>query len=124
MNKIYYLKDELLYLKERNKDKVKIDSSVKYIVSVVDGNGCYYVKENEVKVKLSDYVVDDLVESDKAIIMPEEAKYQTQELVKGWYEDYYDTVTDWDGYNASYDKYNEKMNTEICIRLEKLLQQM
>jgi hypothetical protein len=112
LNKIYYLKDESLYLKERDKDKVKIDSSVEYIVSTIDGNGCYYVKENEVKVKLSDYVVDDMAEADKAITMPEEEKYQKEELVQGWYEDYYETVTDWDGYNASYDKYNEKLQRD------------
>lgn len=113
LNKIYYLKDDSLYMKERNKDKVKISSNVKSIVSIINSSGCYYTKEDEINVKLSDYVMDDLAQSDKAMIMPTEEKYQTQELVQDpYYDDYYNTVTDWDAYNAEYDIYNAKLQRD------------
>lgn len=112
LNKIYYLKDDSLYLKERNKDKVKISSNVKSFVSVIDSNKCYYTKEDEETRKLSDFVTDDLAQSDKSITMPTEEKYQTKELVKNSYADYYNTVTDWDGYYASSDIYNAKLQRD------------
>ena len=69
--KVYYSKDEALYLKEFDKDKVKIASDVEQLVSVVDGKSVYYLKTEEVTNKLSTFINDDMVASDKALQEPE-----------------------------------------------------
>jgi len=95
-------------LKERDKDKVKIASDVSSVVSITDSD-YYYVKKEDTKVKLADYVLDDLAESDKAMTEPKSENYQKEEV---WDNSFIYTTTDYTAYNAAYNKYNEKLNRD------------
>jgi len=96
--KVYYLKDNSLYLKENNKDKVKISSDVTWVVSVVDESSLYYLKSDKVYSGLDSFIEDDYSESDNQIsepalpVYPEEPQYPNQNdyilcmvfLLLGW----------------------------------------
>ncbi len=109
LNKMLYRKNGSLYLKEKGKDKVKIASDVDFSVSMTNTGEYYYIKSRDFNIKLSDFVEDDLALSDEDISEPIKEDYQTQQLVEGWYSDYYKTVTDWDAYYDAQDRYREKI---------------
>jgi hypothetical protein len=114
LSRIYYTKDGSLYMKERGKDKVKLASDVSRVVSVIDGTGVYYMKTEQIKHKLEDYVIDDMLESDSSIKIPDLPSlddYQEYKYVEDyWYGGYWDYETDWDAYNEAYEKYTEEMS--------------
>ena len=84
------------------------------VVSVIDGTGVYYMKTEQIKHKLEDYVIDDMLESDSSIKIPDLPSlddYQEYKYVEDyWYGGYWDYETDWDAYNEAYEKYTEEMS--------------
>ena len=80
-----------------------------FSVSMTNTGEYYYIKSRDFNIKLSDFVEDDLALSDEDISEPIKEDYQTQQLVEGWYSDYYKTVTDWDAYYDAQDRYREKI---------------
>lgn len=128
--KIYYTKDDSLYLKEFGKNKEKITSDFESLVSVVDKSSVYYLKKEEVVNKLSNYIKDDMIDEDKEEILlpepnyseepryPSEYDYQTEVWVDSYWGysrhpetnewGYWDTVTDEEAYRAAIEEYNIK----------------
>lgn len=86
---IYYCKNDDLYLKKADSEKIKIDSKILNVILVCDDGGVYYTKENELKGTgtLMDYIndPDGLAESD-------------EETTDSYYSYYYEA-----------DKYNEAL---------------
>lgn len=127
--KVFYLKDDNLYVKENNKDKVKIASKVSNVISVVNEKSVYYIKEEEVKVSLDKFVADDLLDTDKAIVEPATPSYPDEPIYpdmsdytyQKWYSSYWGyeynsdldewgywiEETDWDRYNEAIDQYKK-----------------
>ena len=107
LSRIYYIKEGSLYYKNGNKEKEKIDGDVSRLVSYTEKGTGYYLKETSDEVALSDYVTDDMKDSDAAMaepIAPDIADYQTQVENEWWGTT---TETDWDAYNAARTAYNE-----------------
>ena len=58
--KVFYIKDEALYLKEAGRDSVRIANNVWSLTTINNGTSAYLLKANEVTKKLSEFVDDDL----------------------------------------------------------------
>jgi len=128
--RVYYSKDEVLYLKEFGKERVKISSDVNKVVSIVDGKSVYYLKTDEVTNKLSALVNDDLFTIDRDLTEPVEPQtdpkpehplerdYQNRIWKPNYWglEYNYSTreyghwvkETDYEAYNAACDKYEKE----------------
>jgi len=123
--KLYYLKEDTLYFKEYKKEKVKIASKVAQVISVINDTSIYYLKTEEVKTKLSDFISDDMADGDRSItaippapLYPNENDYKR----KVWYAwswgseynpetgeyGYWSEQIDWDAYDRAYEKYKEE----------------
>ncbi len=89
---VYYLKDDTLYKKQQGKDKVKIASNVQSVINVYDSGEIYYLKAESDEVKLSAYVIDDMKETDEAMVAPE-------------YPDSYNSDAE---YEAAYNQYEKE----------------
>ncbi len=63
--KVFYIKDGSLYYKISGEDKVKIASDVNRVVSVVNETSVYYIKAEEIKTPLADFIDDDLAADDR-----------------------------------------------------------
>lgn len=127
---VYYSKDDSLYIKEFGKNKEKITSDFSILVTVADDGSIYYLKEETVVNKLSNYVKDDMADADKVeIVLPEpdysyepeypsRSDYQIEVWVDSWwgYErhpetdewGYWTTETDEEAYQAAIDEFNLK----------------
>lgn len=129
---IVYRKDDILYVMRDFEEKEKIASSVVdeyvYFQENEDMEIYYRVEDNtesaasEESADLSAFhmfVNDDLAAEDANITIPNENNYRktgyVQEPQYDWYsgrligyETRENTVTDWDAYNADYEKYNKK----------------
>ncbi len=68
--KVYYTKDESLYLKEFDKSKIKIASDVEEVISIINRESVYYLKTEEMTHKLSTFIKDDVLESDQELKEP------------------------------------------------------
>ena len=69
---ICYKKTDSLYIRVLGKDKEKIDSDVSYIY-YADGKGVlYYVKSEELRIKLEDLVTFDTLKKEECSYNPEE----------------------------------------------------
>ncbi|NMA66685.1 MAG: zinc-ribbon domain-containing protein [Clostridiaceae bacterium] len=125
--KVYYLKEDTLYVKEYKKDKEKIASDVKRVVSIVGDSSVYYLKAEEVTEKLSNFIYDDMAADDRTIteaIVPPAPEYprESDYLHKVWYSYYWgdeihpetnergfwDEEVDWEAYDTALDQYWEK----------------
>ena len=130
--KVYYLKEGILYLKEFNKDRVRIASDVRQVVSVVNGETVYYLKAEEVTNKLSTFINDDMIANDRNLTEPAEFNYPGRPTepdkrdyqTEVWYEyylglewneergerGYWSSETDYETYTSSpaYDQYWEE----------------
>lgn len=121
-SKVYYQKVDdgedhnagTLYVKEAGKDKVKLVSGFDSIVSSSSEGRFYYTKQDASMVHLYDFVNDDMLSEDQKTteptepIEPSETSFQRQVAQTGYFGDiYYDTVTDYDAYNAAYEKYQK-----------------
>jgi len=73
--KVFYLKDDSLYVKENKEDKTKIASDVTRVVSVVDEKSVYYLKSEGMKNTLDKFIDDDYAEIDKNIVEPAYPSY-------------------------------------------------
>lgn len=125
--KIYYSKEDSLYLKESGKEKEKISSGIVNLLSIVDNNSVYYLKGEEVVNKLSNYIKDDMMEEDKEPIYLPELNYSDEPLypsesdyqIATWVDTfwgyerhpetnewgYWDYTTDQEAYNAAINEY-------------------
>lgn len=102
-----YDENYTLYKYTKGKDKEKISGGIDSIMTADEGT-IYYIKKKEGSAAtLYDYVTDNLAESDSQAVEPNIADYQTEELVSGWYNDYYTTKTDYDAYREAYTEYNK-----------------
>ncbi len=104
LGKIYYLKNDVLYLKEPGKDKAKIDSDVSGVISVFDSGGLYYITSDTKTVPLSDYVTDDMT-SDAVMTEPDHDDYVGE-------DSYGYTTFDSDAYYEAWDAYYEKQERD------------
>lgn len=120
LKKIYYTKksDEPLnntsvYVKEEGKDAQKIIKDAQSIVSYSDIGNFFYTKATETKVNLYDLVDDNMSSDDSKLVEPKMENFQKQvEYTDYWgYTSYY-TTTDYDAYNAAYDKYRDKQERD------------
>lgn len=103
LGKIYYLKNDDLYLKEAGKDKAKLDSDVSNVPYLNDTGEFYYVKSTTETHPLSDYVNDDMT-SDADMTEPDYDDYLKKDNNGYSYFDsdaYYD---DWDVYYAKQER--------------------
>lgn len=103
-SKIYFITDKTLYLKEDGQEKKKISSDVDSIVSFDESGNVFFSKDNKKTVTLSDYVNDDMAQSDSAVTMPNQSSYTTFSVFYGYV---YQNV-DWDSYNKAMDLYYAK----------------
>ena len=117
-----------LYRKKSGKDKEKIASEIKRVISVNDDGTVYYLKEETVVNKLSDFIDDDMAETDKKEIVLPEPNYPEKPVYpdiydyqeKVWISDsfwgferhpetnewgYWITETNQEAYNAAVEKY-------------------
>ena len=61
---VYYIKDDVLYQKEKDKDAIKVSSDdIDFLLSVYNSGEIYYLKENEQEVSLMDYIENDFTVS-------------------------------------------------------------
>ena len=121
-NRVYYLKEGTLYLKDRDKDKEKISSDIYTVYSIIDGKGVYYTKYESNTYSLMDYVLDDLYAFDSKLTEPYYPDYSDY-MVEVWVESYWgstwneeleewgywDRSVDWDAYDAAVDQYYEDL---------------
>lgn len=139
--KVFYLKDDSLYVKENKKDKIKIASDVTRVLSVVDEKSVYYLKSENISNTLDMFIDDDYAETDRDIVepaypsYPEEPQYPDQDdyTYSQWnysywgYEynedlgewGYWSQEVDWDRYNAAVEQYENDYDKweEECNRL-------
>ncbi len=95
--KIFYQKDDTLYLMESGKDKEKISSDIDSVISIIDKSAIYYLKKNEVVNNLSNYINDDMAAEDRDTIelpsitytdeplYPSESDYQIETWVSTYW---------------------------------------
>lgn len=108
MDTVWYLKDGSVYKISEGKDKEKLVSGVETVKEFYDGGEFYYIKEDKKVIKLSDFIDDDLTESDSKITEPEEPSWSYYR--ERYFDDYYETYDDMcEAYNNAYEKYEEKM---------------
>lgn len=104
--KVFYLKDDSLYVKENKEDKVKIASDVTRVVSVVDEKSVYYLKSESIKNTLDKFINDDYAATDKDIVEPAYPSYPDEPQ----YPDTYDyTYKEWNYAYWGYE-YNEELD--------------
>ena len=125
LKKIYYLKGDAVYLSVDGKKGEKILSGVTEVLKVYETGEIYYCHQNMEDKRLSDLVEDDMMESDRNVIVPNRPEYPSYHDClpnmpvpeePDWY-DYTDRngITDWSSYQADYDIYTTKIknyNTE------------
>lgn len=120
LDTIFYMKEDTLYMKEGSKAKEKIASEIYNVLKVYSTGEVYYLKSNEVVYKLVDYVIDDLAESDAAIVQPVEPIYPYYEdcrpnmdyPIEPYYYDFTDYwgYIDWDAYDLAYAEYQAQVS--------------
>ncbi len=107
---VCYQKNGSLYEQIIGKDKEKIASELSLFIARMDDGTLYYTKSNTETIALADYLNDDMLEADAAISEPSIADFQTQEPYTNWWGDIsYETVTDYDAYDAANSAYNDKL---------------
>jgi len=102
LSEIYYWEGDSLYVKSGEKDSVKITSDISYVVSRYDDGSLYYVKSSRMDVTLSDYITDDMKDSDAQITEPK-------------IEDF--TYPDYDAYYEAVNLYREKQKRDVFREL-------
>ena len=117
---IYYLKEDALYLKSGDKEEEKIISGVSDVVRIYDTGEIYYKKANDVEMKISDFVNDDMADVDAAMKEPIEPTYPNYDDCKPTtayptepsYSNYTDSwgYIDWDSYYDVYDEYTAQVD--------------
>lgn len=127
---VYYVKEGNLYKKQKGKDKEKIASDVDRIISVIDDKSMYYLKKEEVTTNLASLIHDDLAAADRDMTEPVYPVYPPEPLIplysdfttEVWVDSYFGYErhpvtnnwgywrqdTDYDAYNAAYDRYLEE----------------
>lgn len=105
LNQIVFMEDDVLYIIKDFKDKEKISSDVQ---SVLQNNAktesVYYIKEDDEKLKASDYVEDDCASEDARIEEPDYDDYRIEKKRAGKTV----KVFDEDAYDRAYEKYDAK----------------
>lgn len=140
---VYYMKDGDLYFKEHGTEEKKLASDVASVKSITDENLFYFIREKEVNHKLSEFISDDLQESDSKLLdvayieepvepeVVDENDYKTQKI---WVQDYlgsiwneekqewgnWDYEIDTDAYNKAREDYEKDYEEwkEECNRVE------
>jgi hypothetical protein len=120
LDKVYYLKNNSLYLSTGGEDGEKLLSDVTRVLNIYDTGEIYYLNTTETQMLLSDFVNDDLLASDAALVEPmqpvypyyEDCRPTLPEPVEPNYSDYYDEYywVDWDAYYADLDVYTQEIN--------------
>lgn len=104
---VVYKKSDGLYLKERGKDKVKIDSNISTLVSVINEKQIYYTKEDTYKIKLSKFLNDDKAKKDLTMtrpIYPSQYEYQ----IKTWEPN--NSYTEWNEEKQEYGRWKNELD--------------
>lgn len=126
----FFIKEGALYRQQvGTEERVKIDEDVNYVAAVYDSGKVYYVKENVQERKLTDYVTDDLLESDKKMPEPEWPDYPSKPVYPySWrYNttmEYQEALSTYDARLEEYEKTVEKMEAdyeEACLKYDEKL---
>lgn len=92
---VVYTKDGNLYAKKSGKDKQKIASEIYNVLEAYSSTSIYYTVMSEVEVKISDYLDDDMKESDALM---KEPVYPDYDDPSAW-----STFTEWPEYPYSWE---------------------
>ncbi len=110
LDTIFYTKEGKLYVKEGNKDEVKIDSDVYSVLATYEDGSVYFVKSDSRTVSLADYVNDDMLEADANMVEPEYPDYDDFDWPPyPWYDEWMDMeeYADCANEDEAYDRYEE-----------------
>lgn len=103
---VYYVKNDNIYMYTEKDGKEKTASNVHEVMTTYNTGEIYYIKEGQTKFTLSDYIEDDLAESDAAIVKPSYPQYPMR-----WE---YDSNAEYDKaveeYDAACDKYLDDLD--------------
>ncbi len=103
---VYYVKNDNIYMYTEKDGKEKMASNVQGVMTTYNTGEIYYFKEGQTKFILSDYIDDDLAESDAAIVKPSYPQYPMR-----WE---YDSNEEYDKaveeYDAACDKYLDDLD--------------
>jgi len=116
LSKIYYLKDDVLYLKSGKKDSKEIASDIARVISNYDDGSLYYYKESITEIALSDYVTDDMKDSDAQFAQPTLEDFVYPDPDPYWAERGI-TTTDYNAYYDAVTLYREKLIRDGFRRL-------
>lgn len=107
LKNIYYIKEGSLYKKAEGSDKVKIASELDSVIKVYESGEVFYLKSKSADYKLSDYVEDDMKDTDDAMLEPVAPKSPSY-----WdYDDYDEYLQATEKYEEEYDEYLKAKNT-------------
>jgi hypothetical protein len=104
LEKIYYLKNNNLYLKQTGSEKAKIDNGIGGVIRVFESGELYYFTSTTQSVPLSDYVTDDMT-SDAVMTEPDYDDYMGE-------DSYGYSTFDSDAYYADWNAYYEKQERD------------
>jgi len=105
---VVYTKDGNLYAKKTGKDKQKIASEVYDVVEAYSSSSIYYTVLSEVEIKLSDYLDDDMKDSDAALTKPVYPNYSDPTTFSATYTEW-PTYPSWNDpeYDTKLQQYND-----------------
>ncbi len=109
---VYYIKNATLYKRNIKKDREKIAKDVYSVAGLFQSGEVYYYKEDTKKVKVSDYVFDDMKEEDADLtepLYPEYPSFSDFDNYDDWQVAYDKYTEDLDNYNDNINDYEEKL---------------
>lgn len=109
---VYYQKDNALYKKTRGAEKEKLVSEIDSVLRIYESGEIYYLKYEENPIPYTDYLLDDLAESDALLIEPTEpSEPSVWDYTEEWqYEAAYEQYTeDYNAYLVELEAYNAKL---------------
>lgn len=120
-DRIYYMKDNNLYIWTEEDGKERILSAISRIIQIYDTGEIYYLKEKEYTNNLAEFVDDSMYSYDALLTEPVEPLYPSYDNykpdipfpVEPDYSDFYDYwgYVDWDAYYDAYDIYSQESNS-------------
>lgn len=117
LDTFYYTRDGSLYRQTAGSDdKQRIASDIYRVVKIYDSGEIYYIRKEEEKINLTDYVNDSKADSDAAMTAPDYPEYPEPPDYPYWW--FYDTYEEYeaalDNYYTEYEKYEA-----ACERITK-----
>jgi len=133
LSRIYYIKDKILYCKNVGKDRVKIAGDVSSVAKIYDNGEIYFIKAEEVKIKMIDLIDDNLSAKDANIQKPDAPKQPYPYQFSSWQAYYRESDAYRVACNSYYDAYRkylvkeardylrQKLRNEEMVKTQKTL---